>query len=219
VTAQALEPELDATVNEALTASLGHVTLLRDKQATLREAQVAAEGQILHRAGVMYETGEIDDAGLIAFYEAFRTVALPGFTKRWDAAIPMTAARLQNARARLRHQRRHAPNMPDGTWLGTLPLSDSGTPADGTPVVYVLYDAGSQPCYVGSSDHLRARLQQHERDGKPFTAWTACRCGDREAAYELEDRLLKEYKPYLNKRAGRLWAPASLPSPWRSSRA
>lgn len=198
-----LAPESAATVHEALAATLAHVALLRDKQATLRGAQVAAEEQVLHSAGRMYGAGEMDDAALHAFYEAYAAVALPGYSKRWTASVPKSAARMQNERARMRGAARHAPNMPDGTWRGTVPIGLSGIPYDGVPVVYVLYDADSVPCYVGSSAHLRGRLQWHEREGKPFSAWTASRCDDREAAYQLEDRLLNEYKPYLNKRRGR----------------
>lgn len=203
----------DFLARSGLDATYQHVVLLRDKQAALHAAQIAAEEQLLHRVGVLYEAGEVDDDGLVALYEAFAAVALPKYTMRWNAAISFTAARLQSHRAHLRYLERHAPNMPDGTWRGTWPLGDGGTPADLVPVVYVLYDGDSEPCYVGSTERLRPRLQQHERDGKPFVHWTACRCDDREAAYQLEDRLLAEYKPYLNKRRGRLWAPGSSPSP------
>ena len=201
--ADATDSASDFLARSGLDATYGHIGLLRDKQAALRAAQIAAEEQLLHRVGVLYEAGEVDEGVLVAFYEAYAAVALPKYTMRWNAAISFTAARLQSHRAHLRYLERHAPNTPDGTWRGTWPLGDYSTPADLVPVVYVLYDGGSEPCYVGSTERLRARLQQHERDGKPFAHWTACRCDDREAAYQLEDRLLAEYKPYLNKRRGR----------------
>jgi hypothetical protein len=184
-------------------ATYAHITLLGRKQEQLRGAQIAAEEQLLHRAGQMYAAGEIGDVDLIELYEQFAPVALPGFTKRWDAAISLCTSRLQSLRTHHRHVTRNAPNMPDGTWRGTWPLGDSPVPIDGTPVFYMLYDDAGEPCYAGSSEKLRGRLQWHERDGKPFVQWTASRCADRESAYQLEDRHLGESLPYLNKRRGR----------------
>jgi hypothetical protein len=188
---------------KALAATLDHIRLLRAKQETLTAAQIAAEEQLLHRVGRMHAAGDLDQLALIEFYESFSPAALPGFTKRWDHAIAFSTVQLYRTRTHLRHLKRNAPNMPDGTWQGTWPVEDGPVPIDGTPVVYVLYDAASHPCYVGSSEKLKGRLQAHDRDGKPYTRWTASRCEDREAAYQLEDRLLAQYMPYLNKRQGR----------------
>jgi predicted GIY-YIG superfamily endonuclease len=94
--------------------------------------------------------------------------------------------------------------MPDGTWRGSSPLAEGDhMPARGRCVVYVLYDAAGQPCYVGSTQHLLVRLQSHRHNGKAFTSWTASACADREAAYQLEERLLSEYQPYLNRKRSR----------------
>lgn len=43
----------------------------------------------------------------------------------------------------------------------------------------------------------------HIRDGKSCARWLAYPCADREAAYVLEGQLLRERKPYLNRRVGR----------------
>lgn len=196
-----------------LAATLDHLALIRGKWEKLQAAQIAAEEQLLHRVGRMYEAREIGELQLIALYEAFSAVALPGYTKRWNAAVPLSAKRIPNLRTHLQYLLQNAPNMPDGTWRGTRPIGSGPIPVDGIPVVYVLYDAENGPCYVGSSEKFRARLQSHERDDKPFVRWSASRCSDREAAYQIEDRLLAEFKPYLNKRRGRLWAPGSSPSP------
>jgi hypothetical protein len=99
--------------------------------------------------------------------------------------------------------RRHVPNSPDGTWHGTWPLHGGSFPSYGMCVVYVLYDHANAPCYVGSTQNLKVRLKWHAGDGKAFRQWTAFRCADRAAAYALEDRLLAEHKPYLNKKAAR----------------
>ena len=187
----------------AVDATLSHIALLRHKQDALRAAQIAAEEQLLHRVGVMYAAGETSTDELAALYEFLATVGLPGFTKRWNAAISFSTSQLSSLRQHTRYLQRHAPNMPDGTWRGTWPLDDSPVPVNGIPVFYVLYDAAGDPCYAGSSRWFKGRLQQHGRDGKPFTTWSASRCGDREAAYALEDLHLAEALPYLNKRAGR----------------
>ncbi|MBL1120211.1 GIY-YIG nuclease family protein [Streptomyces sp. 110] len=70
-------------------------------------------------------------------------------------------------------------------------------------VVYALFDARNDPCYLGSTDQFRTRIGKHVKDGKVFTSWQAYPCPDREAAYVLEDRLLKERLPSLNKKASR----------------
>jgi hypothetical protein len=190
-------------IPQQLRASLDRIRLLREKQAALAAAQIEAENQLLHRAGQMLDAGELDVDGLLSLSAALSPVALAGWTKRWDAAISLEAGLLPNLRKHLNYQRRNAPNQPDGTWRGTWPLNGSPVPVSGVPVVYVLHEADGQPCYTGSSDHLMGRLQAHARDGKPFTWWTASRCADREAAYQLEDQVLRESMPYLNKRRGR----------------
>lgn len=201
--ADAALPLPDAAVQAGLSATYEHIGLLRRKQETFRASQVAAEEQFLHRVGALYAAGALDAAGLRLVYEAYARLALPGLTRRWDTAVPVTVKQVRDLRQHLRHAERNAPNVPGGTWRGTWPLDAGPVPRDGTPAVYVLYDEASQPCYVGSTLRLRARLQQHRRDLKPFTSWTASRCADREAAYRLEERLLAEHQPYLNKRRTR----------------
>jgi predicted GIY-YIG superfamily endonuclease len=68
--------------------------------------------------------------------------------------------------------------------------------------VYVLFDAAGEPCYIGSTQNFRERARVH-RTGIAYERWVAYPCTDREAAYELETRLLKEHKPYRNKKRGR----------------
>lgn len=207
----------DAAMHVGLSATYDHITLLRGKQERLRAAQIAAEEQFLHRAGQLYADSQLSEADLAFVYRAYAGSALPGLMKRWEANIPVPAGRMQYILRHLETLDRHAPNMPDGTWQGTWPLAaDDRVPAYGTCVVYVLYDAANEPCYVGSTQDLSARLKVHHKDRKPLARWTAFACADREAAYQLEERLLAEFQPYLNKRRGRLWAPVSSPLPWRS---
>lgn len=90
--------------------------------------------------------------------------------------------------------------IPD--WVSYTPSDENPMPRRGQSVVYIFYDATNTPCYVGSTGDFSARLKRHLRDKKPIRVWVAYPCASREEAYALEDRLLKECKPYLNKKAG-----------------
>ena len=59
------------------------------------------------------------------------------------------------------------------------------------------------PLYVGSTHVFAERVKRHYIDGKPVKFWQAYLCSDREAAYQMEDRLLKEHMPVMNRKAGR----------------
>jgi GIY-YIG catalytic domain-containing protein len=194
----------DLITRAGLDATYQHIGLLSRKQDQLRASQIAAEEQFLCRVGQLYGTRKINDVELAFLYRAYADFAVPGFLKRWEANIPVPAGRVQYI---LRHAKTldlHAPNMPDGTWRGSWPLeAGDRTPIYGACVVYVLYDGANDPCYVGSTQNLKARLKDHRKDGKPFVRWTAFACADREAAYQLEDKLLNEHQPYLNRKRGR----------------
>lgn len=92
------------------------------------------------------------------------------------------------------------PNLPERVFC--TPTIENPMPPPGQAVVYVLYDSTGTPCYVGSSGDFPARLRWHMKKGKPVVVWRAFPCSSREEAYALEDRLLKQNKPYLNKKAG-----------------
>lgn len=182
----------DEATRVSLDSTLQHIALLRERQDHLRDTQVRAENQLLHRAAAAYVAGSIGDVELADLYMAYSAVAVPGYLIRWNHAIPIDARRMK-------HVLSNAPNGPHGTWHGTYPVDGGPVPLDGASVVYVLYDDENQPCYVGSTHKMRFRLKCHARD-KSFTTWTAYRCEDREAAYQLEERLLAEHQPYLNKK-------------------
>lgn len=187
----------------AFGAALQHIEMLKDKQEHLLRRQIEAEEQLLYRVSQLHASGQLGETELAVTYRSVARVAAPGLKKRWDASIPVPAARVQYLSRDTETLRRHAPNMPDGTWRGTWPIPDDQTaavPVAGTCVVYVLYDARNDPCYVGSTQHLKTRLKRHAADGKSFLSWSAFRCDDREAAYQLEEKLLAEHKPYLNKK-------------------
>ena len=183
---------------EGYEATLQHIRLLQQKRDDLMIKQREAEEQHLHRLRTAFYAQEIDMDDLADAYKEYQAVTtLSGYTNRWDGNVGVSHARLA-----YRAKGLNRPNGPHGSWQGSYPLiSRASSPPDHTCLVYVLFDADNQPCYVGSTQHFRLRLRQHRADGKEFTYWHAYPCDDRAAAYALEDRLLKEHKPYLNKRA------------------
>jgi predicted GIY-YIG superfamily endonuclease len=199
LSAEAVAADQDAIgrLRPYATATLQHIALLKRKQERLRAAQIDAERQFLHSVAAAWAAGDLDTAGLAEALRAYRAVAAPGFMGHWDAALPVSAAKLLTWPD-------SAPNGPAGSWEGTYPIGvRDPAPRRNICVVYVLFDAANQPCYVGSTSTFRDRLARHQRDGKLFVRWTAYPCKDREAAYQLEVRLLEQHKPYLNKKRGR----------------
>jgi len=143
--------------------------------------------------------------------EIYETLRAPFLGEAWKlAGLP----HLQALRRDVELARLYAPNDPncDG-WLGEWEVRQESwgpvgrilgnRPRPGTPVVYVLYATDSSPAYCGSTKDFEKRIWAHFRNGKEFVSWRAVPCESREDAYELEDRLLKEHCPPLNKKAGR----------------
>ncbi len=197
MTLQAVGEDWDAARPEPYpAATLQHIGLLKRKQERLLAAQHEAEGQFLHAVAAAYAAGELDMAVLADAYQEYRAVAATGFRNRWNDAISVSAATI-------REWPSAAPNGPAGSWEGTYPIDGGPAPRHGVCVAYVLFDDANEPCYVGSTSNFRNRLGNHRRDGKVFVRWAAFPSVSREAAYELEDQLLAEHLPYLNKRRGR----------------
>jgi hypothetical protein len=176
-------------------ATLQHISLLRHKQDRLRAAQIEAEHQLLHSVAAAYRANKLDLARMAVIYRDYATVAVSGFQQRWNLAVPIPAKQVP-------HLDRGKPNGPNGSWFGTYPIGHATCPLPGVCVVYVLFDGAGEPCYVGSTQQFRRRIGAH-RMSIGFERWIAYPCADREAAYELEVKLLKENKPYRNKRRGR----------------
>lgn len=96
------------------------------------------------------------------------------------------------------------PNGPAGSWQGSWPLAEGDhCPPRGACLVYVLFDADNVPVYVGSSETFRSRMKQYTAAGKTWTAWVAHPCADRDDAYDVESRFLRQYKPVLNVQGAR----------------
>lgn len=190
--------DAEPAVSDAHTATIEHIAQISGKMRILYDRQVDAEMQVIHRIACDFESGRIGPHELYAAFARLRAVAATGFVKRWNARFSDP----YNTR-RMIHMHLHLPDL-DGNWRGPFPLApDEIAPPTGQSVVYVLFDDANAPCYVGSSEQFRTRLKNHERDGKPVTRWLAYPCSDREAAYLLEEKLLREHRPYLNKRVSR----------------
>lgn len=191
---------------EAARATAAHIERIRAKRDRLEVAQRDAEASLLVSIRRAWESAEIDLEGLYALYNQFRDLSDPGYGKRWNAAMPISHGSLRNAHSDLlyRRQPRWQANGSHGSYHGVWPLGENDPrPMNGECVVYVLYDAASRPCYVGSTQGFYYRMKAHWADGKVFERWVAFVCDDRDAAYKLEDGLLKEHTPYLNRRAAR----------------
>lgn len=188
---------LPGQLGASIAATIQHVEMLREKEQKLEAARHEAENQFLHRVGSAFRCGEINHAQLIAVFDRYRTLSVVGRATRWDNHIDIQWKSMA-------HLARQIPNGPEGSWIGEYPFTeDTSAPKSDIAVVYILFDADNDPCYVGSTSAFRTRMAHHRRDGKQFVRWQAHPCRDREHAYELEDRLLKEHLPRLNQKASR----------------
>jgi hypothetical protein len=197
-------------VPEELAASVQHLELIGYSIKSLCAKVKRLEGA---RADTLRQIAEAskrvaDGWSPVEILALYDKLNCPGLFTAWVAAGLPHPTRL---RASIEMAIRHAPNDPaSGGWVGEYENGRFGKqatlgprPPDGTPVVYVLYGADAEPIYCGSTEHFKQRLKAHYRDGKRFVAWRAVPCANREQAYILEDRLLKQSCPPLNRRAGR----------------
>lgn len=191
-----LSTVIPGDLGSSIDATLAHLVRMRERERRIEAARYEAENQMLHRIGVAHRNGEIDDRQLIAVFEAYKALGSAGRMHRWDAHIDVIWKRMP-------HLVNTLPNGPEGTWVGTWPMDGGPRPAPGASVVYVLFDADNEPCYVGSTRTFHERMREHQRLGKRFVRWQAYPCRDREHAYELEVRLLGEHLPHLNRKVGR----------------
>lgn len=188
---------LGAELGPSVASTLQHIERLREKEEKLQSARHQAEEQFLARIGSSFRCGDINHHQLVAVFERYKDMRLVGRLTRWDAHVSITWKQMCYLRVQL-------PNGPEGSWVGDYPfLPEQPAPISGVSVVYVLFDETNEPCYVGSTHTFRTRLAGHRKAGKDFVRWQAHPCRDREHAYLLEDRLLKEHLPRLNRKAGR----------------
>lgn len=189
--------DLPEALHASLAATLQHITLIQDRENRLVRARKQAMEQAIHRIATEYRTGGLTYTQLCSALVAVRATQQQGAMRLWDDVVGVPWKRLAQYAKRL-------PNGPEGSWIGEYPIpADAPIPIYGISVVYVLFDEVNQPCYVGSTNKFSPRMTAHEKDGKRFVRWQAHPCEDREHAYLVEDRLLRQHKPYLNRKASR----------------
>jgi hypothetical protein len=182
-------------------ANLEHAERVDRKRAMLIRSQADSAEAFLCSVARSYDAGEIDLEDLIVLYGRYRNIAQSGYGRAWDEHVSVPWKEIIGRGLTIIT----VPNGSHGSFEGEGDrlLRGSARPAPGVCVVYVLFDKDLVPCYVGSTRNFKGRLDGHRCSGKAFASWRAYPCPNREAAYKLEDRLLREQKPYLNKRAGR----------------
>jgi hypothetical protein len=181
----------------SMSSTLQHIRLIQEKEARLAAVREESLTQLIHQIGTEYRTGGLEHAQFQAAFERIHRLDVPGRMKAWSEIVGVPWQRMIQLGKQL-------PNGPEGSWVGEYPISAAAPrPIYGVSVVYVLFDDANEPCYVGSTDKLSARMNAHAKDGKRFVRWQAHPCRGREHAYRLEDQLLKQYLPPLNKKASR----------------
>ena len=188
-----MRPFLDI---EELQATAHHIGILNEKIQTLVRLHDEAWEQLLTSAARRYATGDLGPLDMAEMFDAMRLTYGNGFTEIWNRCMPVGSGRVK-------YWRECLPNGPNGTWFGQAPPgANDPVPPNGVPVVYVLFAASNEPVYVGSTEVFRKRLAWHTRDKPGIRQWTAYRCTSREAAYQLEEQLLREHLLPLNRKVG-----------------
>lgn len=187
---------------EDLAATAGHIDLVQAKLDKLTAVKEDAWAQVLTAAARLYRADELTTAHLLQLHRDMKLSYGPGFTCLWNRVIPVKSSQLPHFAAR---ERRIAEERARQSWHGTFPLDGSySVPSKGVACVYILFDKTDVPAYIGSTEQFRTRMGNHRRERPDiFVRWVCYTCENREAAYELEVRLLAENLPYLNRKVGR----------------
>lgn len=187
---------------EDLAATAGHIDLVQAKLDKLAAVKEDAWEQVLTAAARLYRSDQLTTAHMLQLHRDMKLSYGPGFTRIWNRVMPVKSSQLPHFAAR---ERRIAEERERDRWYGTFPLDGNyQVPSKGVAVVYVLFDKVDVPAYVGSTDQFRTRMGSHRRDRPDiFARWVAFTCESRDAAYQLEVRLLAENLPYLNRKVGR----------------
>ena len=192
---------MDADTRRSIDSTAQHVRLISDRIDKLDRRRRDAFAQVLNRIGVEYRAGAITLGEMIDLYAEMRDLGVSA--DWWGRATGLSYQDVFREKCRRQVIERNKPNGPEGSWVGPWPMPEGfPRPPKGTPVVYVLFDEFNTPCYVGSTGDFRTRVGIHAK-GKRFASWQAHPCRDRDDAYAVEDRVLKQHKPHMNGRAGR----------------
>jgi predicted GIY-YIG superfamily endonuclease len=169
-----------------------HIRLLQAKRDRLTRALVEAEAQYIVAVAREFDSGRIAWAELYRTYQVIRDGGLAGFSSRWLAVLPYTVQKMRLMA--------NAQEIQEWAGCGTQIEPSGNWPPKGTCVVYVLSRDDGEPTYVGSTHNFSTRLGRHRHAGKAWASWRAYRCRDRQHAYEVEARFLRQFKPEQNKR-------------------
>lgn len=196
-------------------STIEHMLRIGNRMETLRETLFDCEEQVMHRLGVEYRAGIVGQSEVGDILHEVRHLLAPGWMKRCEVALGFPVRKLMSSRAqKTANEAMYGQNEAWG-WSGSCSMewTDDGRPLErtvswprpmkGVSVVYLLHSVFGDPLYVGSTHDFSARIKSHLLDGKPAAFWSAYLCANREEAYVLEDRLLKENMPTMNKRRGR----------------
>lgn len=188
-------------MTQRIEATLQHCQMIQRKIESLQGALASAREQMFHDIAVQHRANRFTEDDLADLYHEVRQTGT-GFHAQWEKIVGVNTCTLRHVRIARDRTRK---NGPGGlSWVGTYPIAVTDpAPANWSSVVYVLYDSANEPIYVGSTWHFRERMNDHWKNGKPIARWMACPAGSREAAYLMEDGLLKERKPSMNRKAGR----------------
>ncbi len=187
---------------EQLAATASHIDLVQAKLDKLATVKADSWEQILIAAARLYRSDGLTTAHLLQLHRDMKLSYGGGFTKVWNRVMPIQSNQLPHVAAR---DRRIAEEQRRQSWYGTFPLDGSYTvPSKGVSCVYILFDRADVPAYIGSTEQFRTRMGSHRRE-RPgaFLRWICYTCESREAAYQLEEKLLRENLPYLNRKASR----------------
>jgi hypothetical protein len=182
---------------DRLRATATHITALKRKRDHLADLHDCAWRQMLTSVDRMYADGEIDGLELISLFESMSKSFGPGYTVMWDQCVSVPSGKVKWIA-------QHHPNNPGGSWTGDVDLqAGDPRPPKGKAVVYILFNRANSPVYVGSTGNFPARIKRHLIEKPETKRWTAYPCVDRDHAYALEVRMLREYRLPLNRRVGR----------------
>ncbi len=185
-----------------LRATAGHIDLVQSKVDRLMAVREDSWRQLLTAVGRLYRDGTVSAVHLLQFHRDMRHAYGAGFTKVWDSCIDIRSSKLRWV---VEREQRVAAQRDVASWWGTFPVDGNyDFPEKTIAVVYVLFDFMDVPAYVGSTDQFKERMKAHKRE-RPgmFARWVAYPCEDREAAYQLEEQLLRANLPYLNRKVTR----------------
>lgn len=187
---------------DELISTATHIDVVQSRLDRLEEVKRESWEQLLTTVARLHRQGRLSTAQLLAFSREMHDSYGPGYSRVWDRNIAIPVKKLRHVVAR---EERAALDRARPHWSGAWPLSEHDpAPSFGVPGVYVLFDRDGVPAYIGSTETFRPRMTVHKRNHPgAFDRWVFYVCEDREAAYELEVRLLREKLPYLNKKASR----------------